>query len=119
MLSRPGSKMVTKAMLRAAKRLGISNEELARIVGLSETSVSRMHSGTYALNPQRKSYELALLLIRSCLSLDSIVSNDSAAMKAWLRASNSALGGTPIARLMSVAGLIEVIAYLDARRTLI
>mgnify|MGYP003577383622 CR=1 FL=1 len=119
MSSRSDGKMVTRAMLRAAKRLGLSNNELARIVGLSETSVSRMRSGTYALNPQRKSYELALLFIRSYLSLDSIVSRDSAAMKAWLRTNNSAIGGTPIARLMSVAGLTEVIAYLDARRNLV
>jgi hypothetical protein len=119
MSSRPEGKMVTKAMLRAAKRLGLSNKELARIVGLSESSVSRMRSGTCALNPQRKSYELAQLFIRSYLSLESIVSSDSAAMKAWLRASNSAIGGMPVARLMSVAGLTEVIAYLDARRNLV
>lgn len=111
--------MVTKATLRAATRLGLLNKELAHILGLSETSISRMRAGTYALNPRRKSYELALLFVRSYLSLDSILNSDTEAMNAWLRARHSPIGGTPIARMMSVAGLTEVIAYLDTRRALV
>ena len=41
--------LVTKATLRAAERLGLSNKELARILGLSESTVSRMSAGAYAL----------------------------------------------------------------------
>jgi transcriptional regulator with XRE-family HTH domain len=110
--------LVTKAALRAAERLGLSNKELARILGLSESTVSRMSAGAYALAPEQKPYELALLFVRLYRSLDSIVGGDQAVAKAWLRAGNSALGDAPLARIMSIAGLVETIAYLDARRAL-
>lgn len=108
--------LVTKAVLRAAGRLELSNKELARILGLSESTLSRMGAGGYMLMPEQKPYELALLLVRLFRSLDSIVGGDAAAARAWLRAENSALGGAPLARIMSIAGLTETIAYLDARR---
>lgn len=108
--------LVTKAVLRAAGRLDLSNKELARILGLSESTLSRMGAGGYVLTPEQKPYELALLLVRLYRSLDSIVGGDAAAAKAWLRADNSVLGGAPLARIMSIAGLTETIAYLDARR---
>jgi len=108
--------LVTKAALRAAERLGISNKELARILGLSESTVSRMSAGAYALTPEQKPYELALLFVRLYRSLDSIVGGDATVAKAWLRTGNSALGDAPLARIMSIAGLTETIAYLDARR---
>jgi hypothetical protein len=107
---------VTKAVLRAAERLGLSNKELARILGLSESTLSRMNAGSYTLAPEQKPYELALLLVRLYRSLDSIVGGDAAAARAWLRAENSALGTTPLSHIMSIAGLTETIAYLDARR---
>ena len=110
--------LVTKAALRAAERLGLSNKELARILGLSESTVSRMSAGNYALTPEQKPYELALLFVRLYRSLDSIVGGDAAVAKAWLRAGNSALGNAPLARIMSISGLVETIAYLDARRAL-
>jgi hypothetical protein len=110
--------LVTKASLRAAERLDLSNKELARILGLSESTVSRMSAGNYALAPEQKPYELALLFVRLYRSLDSIVGGDAAVAKAWLRADNSALGDAPLARIMSIAGLTETIAYLDARRAL-
>ena len=51
---------VTKAAVRAADRLGISNRTLSRILGLSEASISRMGSGSYTLAPRDKSFELAV-----------------------------------------------------------
>lgn len=111
--------LVTKAVLRAAGRLDLSNKELASILGLSESTLSRMTAGSYVLTPEQKPYELALLLVRLYRSLDSIVGGDQAAAKAWLRAENSALGAAPLACIMSIAGLLEAIAYLDARRALV
>jgi transcriptional regulator with XRE-family HTH domain len=108
--------LVTKAVLRAAGRLELSNKELARILGLSESTLSRMAAGSYVLAPEQKPYELALLLVRLYRSLDSIVGGDAAAARAWLRAENRALGAVPLSHIMSIAGLAETIAYLDARR---
>lgn len=111
--------VVTKAALRAAGLLGISNKVLARIVGLSEASVSRMGGGTYTLSPGEKPFELALLFVRFYRALDAIVHGDGEVARAWLANPNTALGGTPLTLIQSVPGLMHAVSYLDARRALV
>lgn len=111
--------VVTKAVLRAAGRLGVSNRALARIIGVSEASVSRMGSGTYTLVPGEKAFELSVLFIRLFRALDAIVHGDDAAARAWLADHNSALGESPITLVQSLPGLVHAVAYLDARRALV
>ena len=111
--------VVTKAALRAATRLGLSNRALSRILGLSEASVSRMGAGTYTLARRDKSFDLAVLFVRLFRSLDAIVAGDEAAARAWLVSHNAGLNGVPAQLIESLPGLVNVVAYLDARRALI
>ena len=111
--------VVTKAALRAADLLGISNKTLSRIVGLSEASVSRMGAGTYTLTRGEKTFELAVLFVRFYRALDAIVHGDDEVAREWLSNPNAALGGTPITLIQSVPGLVHAVAYLDARRALV
>ena len=110
--------VVTTALRRAADRLAIPNSVLAKAIGLSESTVSRLRRGAYVLQPGHKSFELAILVVRLYRSLDSIVAEDATAT-AWLRSSNSVLGSEPIQLLQSVSGLVNVIAYLDSRRAVV
>ena len=105
--------VVAKAALRAADRLGLKSNSFARIVGVSEPSVSR---GDYRLTPEQKPFELAVLFIRLYRSLDAIVDGDDAVAQSWIRNENAALQGRPLDLIQSVAGLTHVIQYLDARR---
>ena len=111
--------VMTKAVLRAAVRLGVSNKALAGIIGLSEASVSRMGAGTYTLSPGDKAFDLALLFVRLFRALDAIVHGDEAVARAWLRNENAALGGEPLTLIQSVPGLVHAVSYLDARRALV
>jgi len=111
--------VVAKAVVRAAERLGLKNRELARILGLSEASISRLRRGRHHLHRHEKSFELAVLLIRLYRSLDAVAGGDLAVMRHWLRAPNTALGGIPLERLFTVTGLVDVIAYLDSRRAVL
>jgi hypothetical protein len=111
--------VLTKAALRAADRLGVSGKSLARIVGLSEASVSRMGSGAYTLAPGDKAFELAVMFVRLFRSLDALVHGDDAVAQAWIASPNAALGGTPADLIQTVPGLVHVLAYLDARRALV
>src|SRR3954454_6483068 len=97
--------VVTKAVLRAAERLGVSNRALARTIGVSEASVSRMARSAFALDRGDKAFELGLLFVRLFRSLDAIVGGDEAAARAWLRNENVALGSAPLALIQSVPGL--------------
>jgi hypothetical protein len=110
--------VVTKAVKRAAERLELPNRILAAVLGLSEATVSRMGSGTYQLDAGTKPFELAVLFLRLFRSLDGIAGGDATVARAWLRNENTALGAKPITLIESVAGLVNVVAYLDARRAL-
>lgn len=111
--------VVTKAALRAASRLDITNRTLANVIGLSEATVSRMRSGGYELQPGQKAFELALLFVRLARSLDAVVGGDDAVAGAWLRNANTALDNAPLKLIQTVPGLMNVLHYLDARRAVV
>jgi hypothetical protein len=111
--------VVTKAAVRAADKLGLTSKVLARIIGLSEASVSRMRRGDYLLGENDKPFELAVLFIRLYRSLDAIVGGDDAVANAWLKNRNTALNATPLELIQTVHGLTHAIQYLDARRAIV
>jgi transcriptional regulator with XRE-family HTH domain len=108
--------VLSKAVARAGKILGLSHAELARVIGLSPATISRLHAGQYQLEPQSKAFELSALLVRVYRSLDTIMAGDGAAASSWLRAEHRTLGGRPCDLIVRVQGLLEVLAYLDASR---
>ena len=111
--------VLTKATLRAATQLGLTNKLLATVIGVSEATVSRMRSGDYTLQRGQKSFELAVLFVRLYRSLDAIVSGDDAIAGSWLKNRNTVLDAEPIALIQTVPGLMNVIQYLDARRAVV
>jgi hypothetical protein len=111
--------LLTKAVLRAADRLAIKNAVLARILGLSGPTISRMRNGKYRLDRGQKPFELAVLLIRLYRSLDGIVGGDDSVAADWLTNKNTVLDGVPFELIQSVSGLANVIHYLDARRAVV
>jgi hypothetical protein len=111
--------VVTKATLRAAERLEVPARILASMLGLSEATVSRMKRGAFALEDGTKPFELAVLFVRLFRSLDAMVGGDETVARAWLVNANAALDGRPIEKIQTVAGLIDAIAYLDARRAIL
>lgn len=111
--------VLTKAVVRAADQLQVNATALARVIGVSPASVSRMKQGDFTLAQASKPFELGVLFVRLFRSLDSIVGGDGAVAQAWLRNENGALGGRPLDLIQSISGLTHVISYLDARRALV
>lgn len=107
-----------KAVTRAAERLGLSKALLAKIIGVSPSTVTRIGDGSYRLDQGRKEWDFALLFVRVFRSLDSIVGNEATAQK-WLRSQNQALNGRPIELITHTEGLVRVVHYLDASRGLV
>ena len=108
--------VITQATLKAADRLNIKNSALAKIVGVSEPTVSRMRKGEYFLERGNKPFELAVLFVRFYRSLDAIVGGDDKVAGQWVRNKNLALRATPLELIQTVAGLVNAIEYLDSRR---
>jgi len=102
-------------VIRAARLLDIEQPNLAEIVGISTATASRLVAGNYKLQPNRKEWELAALLVRIFRALDALLGHGDQA-HTWLNSRNLALGDTPAELLESVEGLVRVIHYLDAYR---
>lgn len=108
--------VLAKATMRASQLLTLSGADLARTLGLSEPTVSRLMRGEKTLNPQSKEGELALLLVRVYRSLDALVGTDDAKRQAWMRSHNDALAGVPLKLVQKVEGLVATLNYLDGMR---
>jgi len=114
--AQPAAEVVlTKAVLRAAELLQLPGAALARTLGVSEASISRLSAGR-TIDPKSKEGELALLLVRVYRSLDALVGTDAAQRKAWLHSHNRGLNGRPVDLIQGAAGLVAVVGYLDAMR---
>ena len=110
------SAVVSKAVARAAELLGLTNAALARTIGVSEATASRIRSGRHVLEPGSKPYELAVLLIRLFRALDAVVGGDAVSLRSWMAAANHALGGVPRDLVQTATGLVATLDYVDAAR---
>ena len=104
--------VVTKAVRRAAAKLGLTHAQLAEVLGVSPSTVSRLEQSPLS---RPKAIELALLLIRVYRSLIGVVGSDAAAAS-WLATENSYLQGRPVDLVQRVEGLTQTLSYLDAMR---
>jgi uncharacterized protein (DUF2384 family) len=109
--------VVTRALMKAAGLLRISQGELAQIIGVSGSTVSRMKDGSAQLDVGSKPYQLAALFLRAWRSLDSILGSRDEAARVWLRSPNTSFAeACPVDLLMRPEGLVRVCDYLDSRR---
>ena len=111
----PGQ-VLAKATVRAGQLLGLSGAALARTIGLSEPTVSRILKGDKAIDPSSKEGELALLLVRVYRSLDALVGTDDQKRQAWMQSHHKALGAVPLQLVQKVEGLVATLHYLDGMR---
>ncbi len=107
--------VLSKAVIRAAGLMEISQGLVADTLGVSRPTASRLFGGKYLLDPARKEWEMGALLVRVFRSLNSIVGSDDKA-RDWLNSPNLALGKRPIELLPSAEGLVRVLHYLDTAR---
>jgi transcriptional regulator with XRE-family HTH domain len=109
-------RVLTDAVMRASALYEITQSALAQILGLSPSTVSRMASGAYTLDAQKKEWELGALFVRLFRSLDAVIGSNDTTARGWLRGENGGLKGRPIDLIRSTEGLVRVVQYLDAAR---
>ncbi|THF66614.1 DUF2384 domain-containing protein [Pseudothauera nasutitermitis] len=108
--------VLTKATVRAAELLGLKAVDLAVVLGVSESSVTRLKRGGRLIEQDTREGEFALLLIRVFRSLDPLVGGDDAQRKRWMHTHNRALNGIPAELVRRVEGLARTLNYLDGMR---
>lgn len=108
--------VLARSTVRVAEALGLSQAEVASILGSSPASVSRTFAGGRPIDPDSAEGRHALLLVRVFRSLDTLVGGDAEKARLWLRAANRHLGAAPLRLLATTQGLVHVAEYLDAVR---
>lgn len=104
-----------KAVLRASQELGLTQSELANVLGLHRTAISRLKNSPN-LDPESKQGELALLLVRIARSLHALTGGDETWIQHFMRTPNSATHGIPAQQIGSIQGLVAVLQFVDALR---
>lgn len=80
--------VLTKAICNLSKYYSLSGKELSEIIGISESTASRLNKGKKLISPQTKEGEMALLLVRIYRSLNAMVGNNHEKAKLWLNNKN-------------------------------
>jgi len=83
--------VLSKAAVRAADQLGLRQTQMARLLGLSAATTSRLTAGDWLLPQNSKSWELAAAFVRLYRSLSAITGGETQAMRDWLHSDNVAL----------------------------
>ena len=102
-----------KAVLRAVEDLGMKDADLAVVIGVSPSSLSRIRLCGRGIVPGSKEGELALIFLQLYRSL-SVLLGDSTRRRAWFHSENRHLGGVPAELVKKAAGLVHACQYLDA-----
>lgn len=111
------SVILTHAVTETAKHLDIGPSDLAAIVGVSQSSASRMFNGSFYIKEGTPEWQLSALFVRLYRGLFSIVGNSDALAREWLTTGNRAFDGrSPLELIKSIIGLVAVCDYIDAHR---
>ncbi len=107
--------VVAKAISNLKDELELTNQTVGEIIGTDASTISRIVKKRDM--KENKTLELALLLIRVYRSLYAMVGGSPKAMIHWLNTPNLDFDGrSPLEKMKSVIGLVEVVEYLDAMR---
>ncbi|MBP9033082.1 MAG: XRE family transcriptional regulator [Pseudomonadales bacterium] len=107
--------VLAKAVLNAAAQLGLKQADLAAVLGMHRTAISRLKQNP-SLSPRSKEGELALLLVRLARALFALTGGDQDWIRHFMRTPNKVTGGIPARQIESIQGLVTVLQFVDAIR---
>ena len=111
------SRVLSTAVVEAARRLGLGSTDLTAIIGTSQPSASRLLNGKYFIPEGSKTWELSAHFIRLYRSVSSLVGGNDELARSWLKSGNQAFDNRhPLEVVKRVDGLLHVCEYLDAHR---
>uniref|UniRef100_Q47C97 Antitoxin Xre/MbcA/ParS-like toxin-binding domain-containing protein n=1 Tax=Dechloromonas aromatica (strain RCB) TaxID=159087 RepID=Q47C97_DECAR len=111
------SRVLSTAVVEAARRLGLGSTDLNAIIGTSQPSASRLLNGKYFIPEGSKTWELSAHFIRLYRSVSSLVGGNDELARSWLKSGNQAFDNRhPLEVVKRVDGLLHVCEYLDAHR---
>jgi Protein of unknown function (DUF2384) len=111
------SRVLSQAVIEAAKRMKVGPTDLGLIVGFSQPTASRLLREKFSIPESSKEWELSAHFVRLYRSLSSMVGGDDNLIESWIKSPNKAFGQQiPLNYIKRVDGLIHACNYLDAHR---
>lgn len=108
--------VLAKALLRAQDVMGVDNQQMAGILGVNRTTLTRAYR-SLSLDPEQNAGRLAALVLRVYRSVHTLMGGNSENIRHWISTPNHAFAGdTPLASMQSIEGLVSVAQYCDAMR---
>ena len=107
--------VLAKGFLRASAQLGLRQADMAAVIGVHRTAISRLKQNQ-SLDPQSKQGELALLFLRLARSLYAATGGDAEWMRHFMTTKNNVTGGIPIEQIKQIQGLMNVLRFVDGIR---
>lgn len=107
--------VLAKALLNAAEQLGLKQANVAAVLGVHRTAVSRLKQNL-SLDPASKQGEIALLLIRVARAVYALTGGDKAWIQHFMYTHNKVTGGVPAKQIESIQGLMTVLQFVDGIR---
>ena len=107
--------VLAKALFNAADQLGLKQANLAAVLGVHRTAISRLKQNP-SIEPTSKQGELALLLIRIARALFALTGGDKEWIRHFMQTPNKVTAGTPAQQIETIQGLITVLQFVDAIR---
>ena len=105
--------VLAEAILKTADLLGLSNTQLAAVMGLDLASMNQIEFSA-VLEPTSAHGEAGILLIRLYQSLSSLTGGDSEWIDYFMNAFNTATDGVPIQQIQIIKGLEKVLTVVEA-----
>ena len=105
--------VLAEAILNTADLLGLSQTQLAAVMGLDLTSMNQIEFSA-VLEPTSSQGKTGLLLIRLYQSLSTLTGGDSEWIDYFMNAFNTATDGVPIQQIQTRKGLEKVLTVVEA-----
>jgi len=107
------SMVLAEAVLNTADLLGLSNTQLATVMGLDLKSMNQIEFSA-VLEPASSQGKTGLLLIRLYQGLSALTGGDSEWIDYFMNAFNTATNGVPIQQIQNRKGLEKVLTVVEA-----
>ncbi|HCN71965.1 MAG TPA: hypothetical protein DIS96_09680 [Pusillimonas sp.] len=105
--------VLATALLNAGTQLNLNHSELAAVLGLHRSAISRLKQ-TLQLKPESKQGELALMLIRIHQALHALSDGNLPWMQHFMHSPNHLTGQVPAHQIQNIEGLIKVVLCVEA-----
>ena len=80
--------VLTKAICQLIKFYALTGKDLSQMMGISESSATRLVQGKKLISPHTKEGEIAILILRVYRSLNAMLGNHHEKAKMWLNSPN-------------------------------